>query len=56
MLATTRSRRSNAGAQMAKLLEDLHEDEFYKNTYGGFEESEEDNDFKYVYNFCNLNL
>jgi len=41
---------------MAKLLEDLHEDEFYKNTYGGFEESEEDNDFKYVYNFCNLNL
>lgn len=30
---------------MAKLLEDLHEDEFYKSTYGGFEESEEDNDF-----------
>lgn len=46
MLATTRSRRSNAGAQMAKLLEDLQEDEFYKSTYGGFEESEEDNDFR----------
>lgn len=46
MLATTRSRRSNAGAQMAKLLEDLQEDEFYKSTYGGFEESDEDNDFK----------
>lgn len=46
MLATTRSRRSNAGAGMAKLLEDLHEDEFYKSTYGGFEESEEDNDFQ----------
>lgn len=46
MLATSRSRRSNAGAQMAKLLEDLQEDDFYKSTYGGFEESEEDNDFQ----------
>lgn len=46
MLATSRSRRSNAGAQMAKLLEDLHEDDFYKSTYGGFEESEDDNDFQ----------
>lgn len=48
MLATTRSRRNNAGAQMAKLLEDLQEDDFYKSTYGGFEESEDDNDFQYV--------
>ncbi|KAK3928546.1 Vacuolar protein sorting-associated protein 72-like protein [Frankliniella fusca] len=46
MLATSRSRRSNAGAQMAKLLEDLQEDDFYKSTYGGFEESEDDNDFQ----------
>ena len=37
-IATERSRRSNAGARMAKLLDNEEEDEFYKSAYGGFEE------------------
>ena len=42
-LATTRSRRANAGANMAKLLDKeedavatTEDDDFYKSTYGGF--------------------
>ena len=35
-LASTRSRRGNAGAKMAKLLNEEEEDDFYKTTYGGF--------------------
>lgn len=44
-LAATRSRRGNAGSKMSKLLNDEEEDEFYKTTYGGFNEEEEDNDY-----------
>ncbi|XP_027197071.2 vacuolar protein sorting-associated protein YL-1 [Dermatophagoides pteronyssinus] len=44
-LASTRERRSNAGANMSKLLDKEEEDEFYKTQYGGFDEAENDNDF-----------
>ncbi|XP_013173767.1 PREDICTED: vacuolar protein sorting-associated protein 72 homolog [Papilio xuthus] len=40
-----REKRSNAGNRMAKLLDEEEEDEFYKTTYGGFQEAEEDNDY-----------
>ncbi|KAL4716272.1 hypothetical protein ACJJTC_014752 [Scirpophaga incertulas] len=40
-----RERRSNAGNRMAKLLDEEEEDDFYKTTYGGFQEVEEDNDY-----------
>lgn len=40
-----RERRSNAGNRMAKLLNEEDEDDFYKTTYGGFQEGEEDNDY-----------
>ncbi|CAB3235961.1 unnamed protein product [Arctia plantaginis] len=40
-----RERRNNAGNRMAKLLDDEEEDDFYKTTYGGFQETEEDNDY-----------
>ncbi|UXI16453.1 Alanine-glyoxylate aminotransferase 2 [Sarcoptes scabiei] len=43
-LALTRERRSNAGANMSRLL-DKEEDDFYKTSYGGFVEIEDDNDF-----------
>lgn len=43
-LATTRSRRSNAGNRMSKMIQD-EEDEFYNNLYGGFHEEEDDQDF-----------
>ncbi|ODN03436.1 Vacuolar protein sorting-associated protein 72, partial [Orchesella cincta] len=44
-LATSRSRRSGAGAQMARLLNEEEEDEFYSTTYGGFKETEDDRDY-----------
>lgn len=47
-MALNRERRTNAGNLMAKLLDDEEEDEFYTNTYGGFQETEEDNDYQYV--------
>ena len=37
-MAATRERRSNAGSKMARLLEAEDEDDFYKTTYGGFNE------------------
>lgn len=40
-----RERRANAGNKMAKLLNEEEEDDFYKTTYGGFEETEQDNDY-----------
>ncbi|XP_072949981.1 vacuolar protein sorting-associated protein 72 homolog [Epargyreus clarus] len=40
-----RERRSNAGNRMAKLLDEEEEDDFYKTTYGGFQETAEDNDY-----------
>lgn len=43
-----RPKRSNAGNRMAKLLNEEEEDDFYKTTYGGFEETELDNDYKFV--------
>lgn len=43
-LATTRSRRTNAGNRMSKIIQD-EEDEFYTNLYGGFNEEEDDIDF-----------
>lgn len=44
-MALSRERRSNAGNKMAKLLNEEEEDDFYKTTYGGFEEVEQDNDY-----------
>ena len=41
-MAAGRERRGNAGSKMAKLLNEEEEDEFYKTTYGGFEEVEDD--------------
>lgn len=43
-LATTRSRRSNAGNRMSRMIQD-EEDEFYSNLYGGFHEEDDDADF-----------
>ncbi|KAL0881846.1 hypothetical protein ABMA27_001621 [Loxostege sticticalis] len=40
-----RERRSNAGNRMAKLLDEEEEDDFYKTTYGGFQDVAEDNDY-----------
>jgi len=37
-LATTREKRSNAGARMSKLIDNEEDTEFYKTAYGGFEE------------------
>lgn len=45
-MAATRERRGNAGTRMAKLLDEEEEDDFYKTTYGGFEEAENDNEYK----------
>ena len=38
IMAAERSRRGNAGAKMSGLLDKEEEDEFYKTTYGGFDE------------------
>ena len=45
-MAATKSRRSNAGNLMQKLIEDEVDDDFYKSTYGGFDEEECDNDYE----------
>ncbi|XP_059144399.1 vacuolar protein sorting-associated protein 72 homolog [Physella acuta] len=45
MLALQRDKRATAGNKMSKLLEAEDEDDFYKTTYGGFEEEEEDKDY-----------
>ena len=37
-MAATREKRSTAGNKMSKLLEAEDEDDFYKTTYGGFNE------------------
>ncbi|XP_014484443.1 PREDICTED: vacuolar protein sorting-associated protein 72 homolog [Dinoponera quadriceps] len=44
-MAATRDRRINAGNKMARLLNEEEEDEFYKTTYGGFDEVEQDHDY-----------
>jgi len=46
-MAAKRSRRDNAGAKMSSLLDKEEEDEFYKTTYGGFNEEGDDGDFNY---------
>lgn len=45
-MAAERERRNNAGNKLAKLLNEEEEDEFYKTTYGGFEEVENDVDYQ----------
>lgn len=45
-MAATRERRVNAGSKLAKLLNEEEEDDFYKTTYGGFNEVENDDDYK----------
>ncbi|XP_029637930.1 vacuolar protein sorting-associated protein 72 homolog isoform X2 [Octopus sinensis] len=45
-MATERQPRHNAGNRMAKLLNEEEEDDFYKNTYGGFNDEEDDIDFQ----------
>ncbi len=44
-MAATRERRGNAGNKMDKLLDEEEEDDFYKTSYGGFEETENDRDY-----------
>lgn len=44
-LATAREKRVNAGARMAKLIDNEEEDEFYATCYGGFSEVEDDKEF-----------
>ena len=46
-MASARSRRANAGSKMASLLNSMEQDDFYKETYGGFEEEENDKEFAY---------
>lgn len=45
-LATTRDRRCNAGNRISKLLDEEEDDDFYKTTYGGFSEIENDDDYQ----------
>lgn len=53
-MASTRERRANAGNKMSKLLNEEEEDDFYKTTYGGFEEAAVDQDYMLVYTFHEL--
>jgi hypothetical protein len=45
-LAETRDRRSNDVNSMSKILDEEEEDDFYKTTYGGFTEIEDDDDYQ----------
>lgn len=44
-MAAERSRRSNAGSRIAKLLNNEEEDSFYRSLYGGFYDEEGDNEY-----------
>lgn len=44
-MAAKRERRGNAGNKMSRLLDEEEEDDFYKTSYGGFEETENDRDY-----------
>lgn len=44
-MAASREKRVNAGNRLSKLLNEEEEDEFYKTTYGGFQEQENDIDY-----------
>ena len=46
-MAVNRERRSNAGNRLSRLIEDEEEDDFYKNTYGGFNDEEDDAEFTF---------
>ena len=46
-MAASRSRRDHAGAKMSGLLDKEEEDDFYKTTYGGFDDVGDDKDFDY---------
>ncbi len=37
-LASSRSRRNNAGQRMSNLINDEEDNDFYKSAYGGFNE------------------
>ena len=54
-MAAGRERRGNAGSKMAKLLNEEEEDDFYKTTYGGFEEVEDDK-VGIVFSYCKRNF
>ena len=54
-LASGRDKRANAGARMSRLLEAEDEDDFYKTTYGGFEEVGFWNCVIHVTDWVNLN-
>lgn len=45
-MAATRERRHNAGNKISRLLDEEEEDDFYKTSYGGFQEAENDNDYE----------
>jgi vacuolar protein sorting-associated protein 72 len=45
-MAATREKRATAGNRMAKLLDAEEEDEFYQTTYGGFDEVENDDEYR----------
>lgn len=44
-MAATRERRANAGNRISSLLNEEEEEEIYKTLYGGFQETENDNDY-----------
>lgn len=44
-MAATRERRANAGNRISNLLNEEEEEEIYKTLYGGFQETEDDNDY-----------
>lgn len=47
-MAASRSRRNNAGNKIAHLLNEEEEDDFYKTSYGGFQEDEEDKEYEWA--------
>lgn len=55
-MAALREKRANAGNKMARLLNEEEEDDFYKTTYGGFDEVEQDNDYLFVYIYKIYNM
>ncbi len=44
-LALTREKRFNAGNRMSRMLQEEEQDDFYKTTYGGFEEHSGDEEY-----------
>lgn len=45
-MAASRERRHNAGNKIARLLDEEEEDDFYKTSYGGFQDVDNDNDYE----------